>query len=88
MIATLTAYDAEGRVSHADTRAYPSLAFLWEHVGCQQNNQKTTRVSVETESGIEYEIAFSPWTPERRYLPSGPFQQLLAEWCLNENEHS
>ena len=80
MIATITAYDKYGVVSHRDTRDYPDPPLLWEHIGCQQNNRRTMRVHVETEAGLEYEVLFSPWTPSRRYFPSRRFHALLKTW--------
>ena len=41
MIATITAYDQHGVVSHSDTRYYADSSLLWQHVGCQQNNRRT-----------------------------------------------
>ena len=81
MIATIAAYDRTGNVSHQDTRNYPDVSFLWEHVGCQQNNRRTTQVHVVTETGLEYRVTFSPWAPARRYRPSRRFQHLLARWA-------
>ena len=80
MVATITAYDARGKISHTDTREYPDLALLWEHVGCQANNRSTVRVAVQTQTGVEFEVRFSPWMPERRYPPSSRFQKLLEQW--------
>jgi hypothetical protein len=80
MIATITAYDASGDVSHSDTRNYPDISFVWEHVGCQQNNRRTIEVHVATDLGIEYEVRFSPWTPTRRFSPSRRFRALLERW--------
>jgi hypothetical protein len=80
VLATLTAYDSRGRVVHKDTRDYPRLSLLWEHVGCQQNNRKTVRVKVLAETGIEYSVRFSPWTPARKFSPSSRFHQLLRSW--------
>jgi len=81
MIATITAYDKDGAVSHHDTWDYSDLSLLWEHIGCQQNNRRTIRVHVETETGLEYEVLLSPWTPSRRYLPSPRFHALLRTWA-------
>ena len=78
MIATLNAFDEHGVLSHSDTRYYPNLSLLWEHIGSQQNNRKTIRVHVQTDSGLEYEISFSSWTPARRYSPSRRFHTLLT----------
>jgi len=80
MIATVTAYDEDGGVTHSDTRNYPDLSLLWEHIGCQQNNRTTIRVHVETQDGVEYEVQFSPWSPCRRYSPSKRFHALLKIW--------
>ncbi|HWX21543.1 MAG TPA: hypothetical protein VN578_16700 [Candidatus Binatia bacterium] len=80
MIATITAYDASGNVSHRDTREYPDNSLLWEHIGCQQNNQKTARVLAETEVGLAYEVEFSSWTPRRCFAPSRRFHELLRTW--------
>ena len=80
MIATLIAYDEQGSISHDDTRRYPDVALLWEHIGCQQNNRQTVRVKVETDTGLEYDLRFSPWTPTRRFIPSRRFQELLGSW--------
>ena len=80
ILATLTAYDSRGRVLHKDTRQYPGLGLLWEHIGCQQNNRKTLRVEVLTEAGLEYRVQFSKWTPARRFSPSPRFHELLATW--------
>jgi hypothetical protein len=78
--AKLTAYDADGSVSHEDTREYPDTSLLWEHIGTQQHNRRTVRVRVETETGLVYKVEFSPWTPQRRYRPSYRFQALLQTW--------
>jgi hypothetical protein len=80
IIATVTAFDQDGFVSHSDTRSYPDTSFLWEHIGCQQNNRRTVRVHVETEEGLEYEVQFSHWTRSRRYAPSKRFRALLKLW--------
>lgn len=80
MLATLTAYDGRGRVVHSDTRRYPDLGLLWEHVGCQQNNRQTVRVRVQTETGVEYRVGFSRWTPARTFSPSARFHRLLRKW--------
>jgi hypothetical protein len=80
MLATLNAFDEKGRISHEDTRFYPDLSLLWEHIGCQQNNRSTVRVQVVTEYGCEYHVNFSPWTSNRRYTPSPRFQKLLRRW--------
>ena len=81
MIATMTGYDKDGTVSHSDTRYYPNLSLLWEHIGCQQNNRRTMHVHVQTDAGLEYEVSFSPWTPFRRYAPSRRFHALLNSWA-------
>lgn len=80
MIATLTAYDEEDSVVYRGTREYPDMVLLWEHIGCQQNNQRTVRVKVETEEGIEYEVRFSAWAPPRQFAPSRRFHDLLRTW--------
>ena len=80
MIATLIAYDEEENICHEDTRQYPDVALLWEHIGCQQNNRKTVLVKVQTDNGLEYDVHFSPWTPSRRFLPSRRFRELLVSW--------
>jgi len=80
MIATLTSYDAHNCVLYQGTREYPDGYLLWEHVGCQQNNQKTVRVKVETDQGIEYDVTFSAWTPARCFAPSRRFHELLRTW--------
>lgn len=80
MIATITAYDQDGALSHSDTRYYPDLSLLWEHIGCQQNNHRTMHVHVQTDEGLEYEVSFSSWTPSRRYSPSRRFHALLKTW--------
>ena len=80
LLATITSYDQKGEVSHSDTRYYADLSLLWEHIGCQQNNRRTRRVHVQTDSGLEYEVILSPWTPSRRYSPSRRFQALLMSW--------
>ena len=80
MIATLTAYDEEGNISHDDTRQYPDVALLWEHIGCQQNNHKTVRVLVQTDTGFECDVQFSPWSPSRSFAPSRRFRELLTSW--------
>lgn len=80
MIATLTAYDHTNDIVYAGTREYPDNVLLWEHIGCQQNNQRTVRVRVETEEGIEYEVRFSVWTPARHFAPSRRFHDLLRTW--------
>ena len=67
MIATLTAYNGEGNISHQDTKRYPDVPLFWEHIGCQQNNRQTVRVRVETDTGLVYEVSFSSWTPTRRF---------------------
>jgi hypothetical protein len=80
MLATLTAYDSRGRVVHSDTRNYPDVALLWEHVGCQQNNRKTVRVVVQREDRVEYCVRFSRWSAVRKFSPSARFHQLLLSW--------
>ena len=80
MIATLTAYDAANCVVYKGTKEYPDSYLLWEHIGCQQNNQKTRRVKVETDQGLEYDILFSVWTPARNFAPSRRFHELLRSW--------
>ena len=80
MIATITAFDTLGEVCHKDTREYPDLSLLWEHVGCQQNNRRTVEVHVATDLGLEYMVRFSPWIPRRRFSPSRRFRALLHEW--------
>ena len=80
MIATLTAFDKNGTRSHHDTRYYPDLSLLWEHIGCQQNNRRTVRVQVETDSGLNYRVRFPRWNNSRRYVPSYRFQALLRLW--------
>jgi hypothetical protein len=80
MIATLTAYNDADSVVYQGTRGYPSMGLLWEHIGCQQNNQRTVRVKVETEDGIQYEVRFSAWTPARQFAPSRRFHELLRTW--------
>ena len=81
MIATLTAYDKDGSVSHSDTRDYPDLSLLWEHIGAQQNNRRTMRVRVQGEGGLEYDVRFSDWTRARRYFPSRRFHAVLKAWA-------
>ena len=80
MIATLTAYDSADSVVYRGTREYPDSFLLWEHIGCQQNNQRTVRVTVETEHGVEYEVRFSAWTSVRQFAPSRRFHDLLRSW--------
>jgi hypothetical protein len=80
MLATLTAYDADNYVVYQGTKEYPDTYLLWEHIGCQQNNQKTVRVKVETDQGLEYEVTFSAWTPPRNFIPSRRFHELLRRW--------
>jgi len=80
MLATLTAYDSRGRVVHSDTRNYPDVGLLWEHVGCQHNNHKTVRVVVRREVGVEYCVRFSRWSAARKFSPSARFHQLLLSW--------
>jgi len=80
ILATLTAYDSRGRVVHRDTRHYPTQVLLWEHIACQQNNRKTVRVEVLTETGMEYRVRFPKWTPARQFSPSSQFHQLLRHW--------
>jgi len=80
MIATLTAYDSANSIVYQGTRRYPDPFLLWEHIGCQQNNQRTVRVFVETDQGIEYEVRFSTWTPARHFAPSRRFHDLLRTW--------
>jgi hypothetical protein len=80
MIATLTAYDSEGSVVYQATREYPDSSLLWEHIGCQQNNQKTVRVRAETDEGVEYQVSFSVWTAARYFAPSRRFHELLRSW--------
>ena len=80
MIATLTAFDQANTLVYQSTREYPDPALLWEHIGCQQNNHRTIRVNAETETGIRYEVRFSPWTPERLFTPSRRFHDLLRVW--------
>jgi hypothetical protein len=86
MIATLTAYDIGEMMTHSDTRVYPNLSLLWEHIGCQQNNRRSARVRVQTDTGVTYEVQFSPWTPNRRFVPSNRFRQLLNEWCAKVDQ--
>lgn len=81
MIASIIAYDQHGAVSHRDTRYYSDSSLLWEHIGCQQNNRRTIRVCVDTDTGLEYEVRFPPWTPSRCYRPSLRFQALLELWA-------
>lgn len=80
MIATLKAYDDANFIVYEGTREYPDSFLLWEHIGCQQNNQRTVRVRVETEEGLEYDIRFSSWTPARQFAPSRRFHDLLRVW--------
>ena len=80
IIATLIAYDSQGNVTHRDTRKYPNLLLLWEHVGCQQNNRSTELVEVQTDLGVDYEVRFSPWTHARKFQPSRRFRELLKSW--------
>jgi hypothetical protein len=80
MIATLIAYDVSNCVVYQATREYPDGYLLWEHIGCQQNNQKTVLVKVETDDGVEYEVRFSAWTPARQFAPSRRFHELLQSW--------
>jgi hypothetical protein len=80
MIATLTAYDQADSIVYQGTKEYPDPGLLWEHIGCQQNNQRTVRVRVETEEGVEYEVNFSAWAPARRFAPSRRFHDLLRTW--------
>lgn len=80
MIATLTAYDDRDSMVYQSTREYPDMILLWEHIGCQQNNQRTVRVKVETDQGLEYEVRFSAWTPARQFAPSRRFHDLLRTW--------
>jgi hypothetical protein len=80
MLATLIAYDSRGRVLHSDTRKYPDVGLLWEHIGCQQNNRKTVRVVVQREDGIEYRVRFSAWTAARKFSPTARFHRLLESW--------
>jgi len=80
MFATLTAYDAQDHVVYEGTRDYPDGFLLWEHIGCQQNNQRTVRVKVETDQGTEYDVRFSSWTPARAFAPSQRFHSLLRKW--------
>jgi hypothetical protein len=80
MIATMTAYNKDGAVSHRDTRDYADFSRLREHSGRQQNNRKTIRVRVETKLAVAYEVNFSPWTPARRYSPSRRFHTVLKTW--------
>jgi hypothetical protein len=80
MIATMTAYDQANKVVYQGTREYPDSVMLWEHIGCQQNNQRTVRVQVETEDGLEYHVSFSSWRPARQFAPSRRFHDLLRTW--------
>ena len=80
MIATVTSYDANDEIVYHGTREYPDTVLLWEHIGCQQNNQKTVRVKVETDYGFEYDVRFSAWTPARHFSPSRRFHELLRNW--------
>jgi hypothetical protein len=80
LVATVTAYDANDKVSHRDMREYPDGSLLWEHVGCEQNNRKAVRVIVQTDTGLQYQVEFSPWTPNRRFAPSPRFLALLRAW--------
>ena len=77
MIATLTSYDEDNCAVYHATREYPDAYLLWEHIGCQQNNQRTVRVKVEAENGVEYEVLFSAWSPARNFAPSRLFHDLL-----------
>jgi hypothetical protein len=83
--AKLTAYDADGAVSHQDTRDYPDTSLLWEHIGAQQHNHSTVRVQVETGNGLSYKVEFSPWNPHRCYSPSARFQALLNKWSAESS---
>ena len=80
MIATLTSYDSAHCVVYHGTRDYPDSSLLWEHIGCQQNNQRTVRVMVETDEGVEYQVSFSAWSPTRHFVPSRRFHELLRTW--------
>ena len=80
MIATVTSYDESDVIVYAGTREYPDSSLLWEHIGCQQNNQRTVRVMVETDQGLEYIVRFSAWTPARHFAPSRRFHELLRTW--------
>ena len=80
MIATLTAYDQANCIVYQGTKEYPDAFLLWEHIGCQQNNQRTVRVKVKTGTGIEYDVRFSAWTPDRLFSPSRRFHELLRTW--------
>jgi hypothetical protein len=80
MIATLTAFDEEDVILYHGTKEYPDGYLLWEHIGCQQNNQRTIRVKVETDEGVEYEVRFSKWSPARQFAPSRRFHDLLRTW--------
>ncbi len=80
MIATLTAYDQANCIVFQATREYPDLGLLWEHIGCQQNNQRTVRVVAESDTGLEYEVKFSEWAPARLFVPSRRFHDLLRAW--------
>ena len=79
--ATLIGYDAKGNITHQDTRSYPDLTLVWEHVGAQQNNRKTVRVNIQTDCDIAYDVKFSSWTPQRQYKPTRRFVSLLGQWC-------
>ncbi|HLH53897.1 MAG TPA: hypothetical protein VKY92_09810 [Verrucomicrobiae bacterium] len=80
MIATLVSYDEMNNIVYEGTREYPDNGLLWEHIGCQQNNQKTVRVRVEADNGLEYEVRFSAWSPHRQFAPSRRFHDLLRVW--------
>ena len=84
MIATVTSYDAEGEVSHVDTRYYPDSSLLWEHIGCQQNNRRTVRVVAKSDTGLQCDVRFGPWTEQRRFSPSRRFRALLQRWAAEE----
>ena len=77
MIATIKAYDASGKLCHEDTREYPDVSLLWEHIGAQQNNRRTVRVKAVTDAGLEYEVEFSLWTPSRTFPTTSRFQKFI-----------
>jgi hypothetical protein len=79
MIATIKAFDASGKLCHEDTRDYPDISLLWEHIGAQQNNRRTMRVKAVTDTGVEYDVEFSVWTPARIFPTTRRFQAFLKD---------
>ena len=79
MIATLTSYDENQAVVYQGTREYPDSSLLWEHIGCQQNNQRTVRVRVETDQGVEYRSGFLSLDIQPLFHALASFSRIAAQ---------